>query len=144
MEPASTTHWLLLAFISLAPLLKFVVLALGLLALLLSPVLGIVRGLRNSSAMNRIASLLIPFYGLIYFLCRPRREVVDLDVEAILGDGKELLQKRSISIRQFGVDGRKTLFLLLLLFAIPAGDCSAQTPPPQSTNMRSSARRRQW
>ncbi|CAN7260607.1 hypothetical protein LJR220_001155 [Bradyrhizobium sp. LjRoot220] len=25
---------------------------------------------------------------------------------------------------------RKTLFLLLLLFAIPAGDCSAQTPPP--------------
>ncbi|MET4175489.1 hypothetical protein ABIB99_006604 [Bradyrhizobium sp. LA6.1] len=32
--------------------------------------------------------------------------------------------------RQFGVDGRKTLFLLLLLFAIPADDCSAQTPPP--------------
>ena len=26
--------------------------------------------------------------------------------------------------------GRKTLFLLLLLFAIPAHDCSAQTPPP--------------
>ncbi|QOZ54193.1 hypothetical protein [Bradyrhizobium sp. CCBAU 53338] len=26
--------------------------------------------------------------------------------------------------------GRKTLFLLLLLFAIPANDCSAQTPPP--------------
>lgn len=33
-------------------------------------------------------------------------------------------------VRQFGVDGRKTLFLLLLLFAIPANDCSAQTPPP--------------
>ena len=30
----------------------------------------------------------------------------------------------------FGVDGRKTLFLLLLLFALPASDCSAQTPPP--------------
>jgi hypothetical protein len=28
------------------------------------------------------------------------------------------------------VDGRKTLILLLLLFAFPAGDGSAQTPPP--------------
>jgi len=33
-------------------------------------------------------------------------------------------------LRQFGFDGRKTLFLLLLLVAIPANDCSAQTPPP--------------
>ncbi|WP_271609624.1 hypothetical protein [Bradyrhizobium sp. CCBAU 21359] len=41
------------------------------------------------------------------------------------------MQKRStFNVRQFGVDGRKTFFLLLLLFAIPAGDCSAQTPPP--------------
>src|SRR5215218_8200611 len=57
--------------------------------------------------------------------------VKDLDVDAILAKGKELFQKRSISkTRQFGVDGRKTLFLLLLLFAIPADDCSAQTPPP--------------
>jgi hypothetical protein len=29
-----------------------------------------------------------------------------------------------------GLLRRKTLFLLLLLFAIPANDCSAQTPPP--------------
>ena len=57
--------------------------------------------------------------------------VKDLDVDAILAKGKELLQKRSIcNVGQFGVDGRKTLFLLLLLFAIPADDCSAQTPPP--------------
>jgi hypothetical protein len=57
--------------------------------------------------------------------------VKDLDVDAIPAKGKELFQKRSISnVRRFGVDGRKTLFLLLLLFAIPAGDCSAQTPPP--------------
>ena len=55
----------------------------------------------------------------------------DLDVDAILAKGKELLRKRSISnVRQFAVDGRKTLFWLLLLFAIPADDCSAQTPPP--------------
>ena len=41
------------------------------------------------------------------------------------------MQKRStFNVRQFGVDGRKTFFLLLLLFATPAGDCSAQTPPP--------------
>jgi hypothetical protein len=57
--------------------------------------------------------------------------VKDLDVDAILAKGKALFQKRSIcDARQFGVDGRKTLFLLLLLFAIPANDCSAQTPPP--------------
>src|ERR1700754_4305302 len=62
---------------------------------------------------------------------RAAGRVKDLDVDAILAKGKELLQKRSISnVRQFGVDGRKTLFLLLLLFAIPADDCSAQTPPP--------------
>lgn len=41
------------------------------------------------------------------------------------------MQKRSaFNARQFGVVGRKTLFLLLLLFAIPADDCFAQTPPP--------------
>jgi hypothetical protein len=34
------------------------------------------------------------------------------------------------NVRQFGVDGRKTLVLLLLLFAMPADDCWAQTPPP--------------
>ena len=38
---------------------------------------------------------------------------------------------RDSNARQFGVDGRKALFLLLLLFAIPADDCSAQTPPPR-------------
>ena len=62
---------------------------------------------------------------------RPAGRVKDLDIGAILAKGRELFQKRSISnVRQFGVDGRKTLFLLLLLFAIFADDCSAQTPPP--------------
>ena len=61
---------------------------------------------------------------------RAASRVKDLDADAIL-EGKELFRKRSISnVRQFGVDGRKALFLLLLLFAIPADDCSAQTPPP--------------
>src|SRR3954451_15040467 len=50
---------------------------------------------------------------------------------ALSTPGRDLFQKRSISnLRQFGVDGRKMLFVLLLLFAIPADDCSAQTPPP--------------
>lgn len=72
----------------------------------------------------------------IYKICegladRAAGRVKDLDVDAILAKGKELFQKRSISnVRQFGVDGRKTLFLLLLIFAIPADNCSAQTPPP--------------
>jgi hypothetical protein len=62
---------------------------------------------------------------------RAAGRVKDLDVDAIPAKGRELFQKRSISnARQFGVGGRKTLFLLLFLFAIPAGDCSAQTPPP--------------
>jgi hypothetical protein len=43
------------------------------------------------------------------------------------------MQQRSTSnVRQFGAFGRKTLLLLLLLLAVPAGDCSAQTPPPQA------------
>src|SRR5215475_1675516 len=62
---------------------------------------------------------------------RAAGRVKDLDVDAILARGKALFRKRSISnVRQFGVAGRKTLFLLPLLFAIPANDCSAQTPPP--------------
>lgn len=62
---------------------------------------------------------------------RAAGRVKELDVDDILGKGKELFQKRSISdVRQFGVDSRKTLFLLLLLFATLADDCSAQTPPP--------------
>jgi len=49
----------------------------------------------------------------------------------ILGKGKKLFRKRPIfDPGKFGADGRKTLLLLLFLFAIPAADCSAQTAPP--------------
>lgn len=59
-----------------------------------------------------------------------RRETYKGLADRPVGRVKELFQKRSISNPgQFGVAGRKTLFLLLLLFAIPADDCSAQTPP---------------
>lgn len=39
-------------------------------------------------------------------------------------------RKRPSAMRQIGADARKTFVLLLLLFAIPASACSAQTPPP--------------
>ncbi|OPY94208.1 hypothetical protein A5906_14720 [Bradyrhizobium sacchari] len=62
---------------------------------------------------------------------RAARCVKNLDLDDIIANGKELSQKGSCSnVRQFGVHGRRRLFLLLLLFAIPADDCSAQTPPP--------------
>ena len=49
----------------------------------------------------------------------------------ILGKGMGLIRKRPIvDPGQLGVDRRKTLFLLLFLFAIPAAEGSAQTPPP--------------
>src|SRR5947209_5443011 len=51
---------------------------------------------------------------------RSAGRVKDLDAGAILAKGKELFQRRSISNpRQFGIEDRKTLLLLLLLFAIP-------------------------
>ena len=78
---------------------------------------------------------------------RAADRVKDLDVDAILAKGKKLFQKRSISnVRQFGVDGRKTLFLLLFLFATPADDCSAQTSPPVSpgTSVSIATRRSGW
>jgi len=39
-------------------------------------------------------------------------------------------RKPTTALSTLGVDRRKTLFLLLLLFAIPATTCSAQTAPP--------------
>lgn len=32
-----------------------------------SPILGIIRGVKNGSAINAIASAFIPVYGLIYY-----------------------------------------------------------------------------
>jgi hypothetical protein len=38
-----------------------------------SPVMGIVRGVKNSSVLHAILSFVIPFYGLIYFFAAERR-----------------------------------------------------------------------
>jgi hypothetical protein len=47
-------------------------------------------------------------------------------------DGRGAARGRGLLRREIykGLAGRKALFLLLLLFAIPANDCLAQTPPP--------------
>ncbi len=53
MESFSMTHWVILIVMFLA----FVV----------SPILGIVRGVKNGGVLNAVVSVLLPVYGLIYF-----------------------------------------------------------------------------
>jgi len=36
------------------------------------PLLGIIRGVQNSSILNALLSLVIPFYGLVYFFVARR------------------------------------------------------------------------
>ncbi len=38
-----------------------------------SPVMGIVRGVKNGAAIHAIVSAFVPFYGLIYFFAAPKR-----------------------------------------------------------------------
>ncbi|HLG79644.1 MAG TPA: hypothetical protein VKY22_01415 [Bradyrhizobium sp.] len=74
MESISSTHWVIFAFVALVLFVKFIIfwsaLALALVLLIVSPVLGVVRSTKRSSMANCIASLLIPFYGLVYFFVR--------------------------------------------------------------------------
>lgn len=59
MESFSTTHWVILIVMILA----FVV----------SPILGIVRGVRNGGVLHAVVSVLLPVYGLIYFFAARSR-----------------------------------------------------------------------
>jgi ABC-type dipeptide/oligopeptide/nickel transport system permease component len=59
MESFSMTHWVILIVMFLA----FVV----------SPILGIVRGVRNGGVLNAVVSVLLPVYGLIYFFAARSR-----------------------------------------------------------------------
>lgn len=43
------------------------------LVFLASPIMGIVRGVRNSSVLHALLSVLIPLYGLIYFFAAAPR-----------------------------------------------------------------------
>ncbi len=58
---------------------------------------------------------------------RPNWRLIAVDAVLPVLDA---LKRSILDGRQFGVDGRKALVLLLLLFVIPANKCSAQTPPP--------------
>jgi hypothetical protein len=53
----SIWHWIVVIFI---------------IAQLASPIMGIVRGVKNQSVLNAILSVLIPLYGLIYFFVAKR------------------------------------------------------------------------
>ena len=52
MESFSIWHWVIMVM----------VIAMG-----ASPILGIVRGVRNGAVIHAIASFFVPVYGLIYF-----------------------------------------------------------------------------
>jgi hypothetical protein len=41
-------------------------------AQLVSPIMGIVRGVKNGSVLNALLSFAIPLYGLIYFFAAKR------------------------------------------------------------------------
>ncbi len=59
METFSMTHWVIMIVMILA----FVV----------SPILEIVRGVRNGGVLNAVVSVLLPVYGLIYFFAARSR-----------------------------------------------------------------------
>ena len=54
MEALSLTHWIIIAVMFLA----FVA----------SPILGIVRGVKNGGVLHTVMSILFPVYGLVYFV----------------------------------------------------------------------------
>jgi hypothetical protein len=56
----SIWHWLILFAVLL---------------LMISPILGVARGVANGSVVHAVASVLLPVYGLVYFLAarRPRK-----------------------------------------------------------------------
>jgi len=58
MEAISMTQWIIMSVMILA----FVV----------SPVLGIVRGVRNGGVLHAVMSVLFPVYGLVYFVAARR------------------------------------------------------------------------
>jgi hypothetical protein len=60
MESFSIWHWVIMVM----------VIALG-----MSPILGIVRGVRNGAVVHALASAYVPVYGLLYFFAarQPRK-----------------------------------------------------------------------
>jgi hypothetical protein len=59
MGSFSIWHWLIL---------------IGFVPLIVSPVLGIVRGVKNGAVVHAVMSAFVPVYGLIYFFAARRPE----------------------------------------------------------------------
>lgn len=59
MGSLSIFHWLIFA----------IVIAMG-----ASPILGIVRGVKNGAVVHAVVSSLVPLYGLIYFFAAKSRK----------------------------------------------------------------------
>jgi hypothetical protein len=59
MESISIWHWLMLIVV---------------VAMAVSPIFGIIRGVKNGAVVHAIVSVFVPIYGLIYFFAakRPR------------------------------------------------------------------------
>jgi hypothetical protein len=57
MGSLSIVHWIVVVFI---------------IAQLASPIMGIVRGVRNAPVLNAVLSVFVPLYGLIYFFAAKR------------------------------------------------------------------------
>jgi hypothetical protein len=60
MESFSIWHWVIMVMV---------------IAMSASPVLGVVRGVKNGAVIHAVVSVLLPVYGLIYFFAAkaPRR-----------------------------------------------------------------------
>ena len=63
MESFSWLHWLIVWFV----FSKIVVNIVSELLFVASPVLGIIRGVKNSSILHPLLSIVIPMYGIVYF-----------------------------------------------------------------------------
>jgi hypothetical protein len=63
MESFSVTHWIILAAVAASLISHFA-----------SPLLGVIRGVKNGSVLHAVLSVFVPVYGLIYFfVARPPR-----------------------------------------------------------------------
>ena len=56
MEDFSIWHWVILVMIPVMMIVKAA-----------SPILGILRGVRNGAVIHAVASAFVPVYGLLYF-----------------------------------------------------------------------------
>ena len=69
MESISVLHWLIFWLV----VTKLVYNAVGQLLLVVSPVLGIIRGVQNSAVLHSLLSVIVPMYGIIYYSVSKKR-----------------------------------------------------------------------